>query len=169
MKHKTIILPSILLIVFIIAITTIACNSLLSFDERTEICEGFSNELISTLASRYQMTIPQDATFVKGINTNTIRDPMVVILFECPLNENQSMDDSNGCSYVFRVLKLDESRYSFGGHDEKIPAEWFDEFGGTLDYKIVDNNDPFTFISYSFSGKVLTIRFVGRHPGKTFD
>ena len=169
MKHKNIILPSILLVVFITALTIVACNSWLSFDERTEICEGFSNELISTLASRYQMTIPQDAVFIKGINTNTIRDPMVVILFECPLNDIQSMDDNNGCSFVCSTLKLDESRYSFGGHDEKIPTEWFDEFGGMLDYKIVDNNDPHTFISYSFSGNVLTIRFVGRHPGKTFD
>ncbi len=136
--------------------------------EQTEIREGFSSSLTNVLSSKYQMIIPNDAIFIKGINSNTIRDPMVIILFECPINENWSKDD-NGYSLVCQTLKLDESRYSFGGCDEKISARWYDEIGGMLDFKIVDKNDPHTFISYSLGESVLTIRFVGRHPGESFN
>ncbi len=171
MKHKIILNAIILSVIILAALTIVSCDSFSCwfFGEPTEICEGFSYELTGSLADRYQITIPQEAIFIKGINTNAFRDPSVVILFECPLNEIPSMDDNLGLDFVFRALSLDESRYSYGGRDEKIFADWFDELGGMLDYKIVDKNDHHTFISYSFGENVLRIRFVGRHPGKTFD
>lgn len=173
MKHKI----TICLIVIIVLISITTClavatsNSWVFFDTPTEIRGGFSTELICFLNTKYQISIPEKATFIKGINTNTIRDPMVVIMFECAIDDMvpSEYDSGYGYSYVFQALNLNESLYTFGGVDEEVNTDWYDDFGGTLDYRIVYKGDPHTFISYSLSNNSLIIRLVVRHPGGTFN
>lgn len=167
------------LIVIIIVVTIIggggvavaAFNGWVFFDTPTEICDGFSPALIHTLNTKYQISIPENANFIKGINTNSFRDPMVVILFECAIDDlvPAKCDGGYGYSYVFQALNLNESTYEFGGVDEEVKADWYNDFGGTLDYIIKCKDDPHTFISYSIINDTLTVRFIGRHPGAAFN
>ncbi len=173
MKRK----KCICLIVIIIVVTITSCvtvaalNGWVFFDTPTEIRGGFSPELIRFLNTKYHISIPEKANFIKGVNTNSFRDPMVVIMFECAIDDlvPAEYDSGYGYSYVFQALNLNESTYTFGGVDEEVKADWYDDFGGTLDYRIVCKDDPHTFISYSLSNDTLIVRFIGRHPGATFN
>ena len=174
MKHKI----CICLIVIIVLISITSCFAAvisnadsIFFTGPTEIRGGFSPELIRTLNTRYQRSIPEKANFIKGLNTNSFRDPMVVILFECAIDDLEPWEDDSGFgySYVFQALNLNKSVYKFQGYDEEIMADWFDDFGGLLDYCLGREDDLYTKISYSLRGNTLIIRFVGWHPGETFN
>lgn len=171
MRHKR----SILIVTVIISVALLLSSFVMAaqsgwffYDTYIEIENGFSAELLSILVARYQISIPDNAIFVKGINTNAIRDPSVVILFELPteIHIASEMDSLN--NYIFEKLNLDKSRYTFGGFDEEIYADWYEEMGGKLDYLIKDKHDSHTFLSYTLHKDKIIVRFVGRHPGATF-
>jgi len=175
MKSNTIIVTiAVLLVVVLLLLLTPACTAetlgnWIFNDTPTEIQNGFRSELLSTLSEQYQISIPDDAKFIKGLNTNSFRDPSVVVLFECPVETDAQSSKDNGCSYVFRLLKLNDFIYTFGGVDEEIAADFYDDMGGKMDHKIDRKGEPFTFISYSFEDERVLIRFVGRHPNATFN
>lgn len=131
----------------------------------TEI-SGFSPELIESLNTKYQISIPENAKFIKGIYTNAFRDPGIVIMFEFPNDDlnflTADLQDVIDCLY--RTLNLDGSIYGYGGVDQEMKVDWYDDFGGSLDYIIENKNDPHTVISFSLSKDTFLVRFVGRHP-----
>ena len=138
-------------------------------DPSTKIEDGFTEELLSVLDTQYHITIPEDAVFIKGINTNAMRDPCVVILFEIPAEPGLSSEIESVYNYISQKLKLDESRHHFGGRDMEIAADWYEELGGKFEYQITDARDAHTFLSYKLQNNKIIIRFVGRHPSSTFD
>lgn len=171
MRHKR----SILIVTVIISVTLLLSGLVVAtqsgwffYDTYTEIENGFSAGLLSVLDAQYQITIPDDAIFVKGINTNAIRDPSVVILFELPIEVHIASEIDSLNNYIFQKMNLDKSRYTFGGFDEEISADWYEEMGGKLDYIIKDKHDAHTFLSYTLHEGKIIVRFVGRHPGATF-
>lgn len=138
-------------------------------DTCTEIKKGFSDELLSVLDTQYQITIPDDAVFIKGINTNAFRDPMVVVLFEIPVEPYKKLSDPDRlCNYVIQKLHLDQELYTSGGADHEIKADWYEEMGGLFDYSITNRHNSFTFLSFELHDDRVLIRFVGHHPGATF-
>lgn len=170
MKRKTIM---ILILSFAIAgacaTAAIANRERLSqylFGDSAEIINGFSDELSDGLNTQYGIKIPEKAVFIKGLNTNSFRDPCIVILFSCSINESACVADMD--TYVRELLNLDQERYSMAGSEDIIAADWYEEYGGKFDRMISAPDDVFTCISYKTSGNQLLIRFVGHHPHATF-
>lgn len=171
MKHKDGIILAIAIIGMILLLSGLFLYTQRGWfisDSRTEITTGFSPELLNVLDSRYQITIPEDAVFCKGINTNSFRDPRVVILFELPVETDLAADMPDPTDYVFQRLKLDKSRYRFAGHDDETIAQLYKDLGGKLEYMLKDQHESFTCLSYALHEDKLVIRFVGWHPGATF-
>lgn len=139
MKNKKLIFAIVIVIVAgsIYACHVAAVRSGWPFIENpTEIKSGLTPELVAYLKSRYQISIPENAVFIKGINTNSFRDPCIVIEFECPVDEIVPADD-DGSSVVFQALDLDESLYRAHGHEDQGTVYWLDDFGDPLDWTII--------------------------------
>ena len=128
--------------------------------QKTEIQEGFSATLLEELQTRYGITIPKDAQFIKGYNLPGWRDSFVAILFECPIN--------NTSDSLHQLLKLDSNRYPGVGSDTKqfYGSVWYDELGGVMEYATTDNN--FTTISYTVHLDRIRIRVIGWRPSREF-
>ena len=136
------------------------------FGSPTEIKKGFSPKLLEQLETHYQISIPDNAVFIKGFNTNAFRDPSVLILFECPITEElrQAKDDC-----IFAALGLDEAYWSLPGRaDDMSPGEWADAMGGPWERQVEHKTEPYTYIRYSDSGDTLTVFFDGHHPHMAF-
>lgn len=135
--------------------------------EQTEI-QGFSKELLDALESRYNITIPKEAHFVKGYNIADLRDSYVAILFECPINEAYQINDHSS-EYVKQLLKLG-TRYSEASKDtpQFIGADWYEELCGQMGWMLNDKSLDYTYISYNIESNKLVIRFIGWRPGATF-
>lgn len=134
------------------------------FGSPTEIKKGFSSELLEGLRSRYHLSIPDNAVFIKGFNTNS-RDPSVVVLFECPMTEENPSDLHE---YVFRALELDEEIWKPFGRNYSETEEWFEVVGGSLEWEIAHQTEVFTHIQFSVCEDVLTVRLVGWRPGAQY-
>lgn len=140
----------------------------------TEIQSGFSSELLTVLETQYGVTIPADAQFIKGFNTNAFRDPSVIILFECPLANFKATDDGTAdyraelADYVCEALALDKTMYSYAGKDDEHLPDLYQEIGGQMEHTLKYQRDTFTWISYTVEQGKLLLRFTGRHPGATF-
>lgn len=172
-KHYILIIMAFILVVLLLPRSASPLQSgwLLGWlitDTSTKIEDGFTEELLSVLDTKYHITIPEDAVFIKGINSNDMHDPSVVILFELPAEPVLSSDREGVYNYIFQKLELDESRHHGGGHSTKIAADWYEEFGGELEYEIKDERQAFTYISYKLQDDKIIIRFVGWRPGATF-
>ena len=140
------------------------------FGTPTEIKSGFSPELLNAMKERYQITIPDDAVFIKGIVTDGFREGFVVFLFELPMETELSPDDCCGVSdYVSQKLNLDESQYGRGYDDgeELWWADWDEDFVCKYDYSIESHID-FTSLSFSVQEDRIIFRFVGWRPGGAF-
>ncbi len=135
-------------------------------DPVTEIKQGFSQYTLDALKSDYGITIPKNALFIKGLNSNTFRDSSVDILFECPIDDSLNTDDMHAvCDWVYDILELDKNMYIGGlGSDEKISADWYEEMGGELDHCIKTKRDDLTKISYSATEEKIIIRIHGYAP-----
>lgn len=172
-KRKTLVLAIVMSVVLLILLSVTALWIIgagwHSQGNPIEIKDGFSAELRNALETNYEITIPDDAVFVKGFCTNALREPVLVILFELPLDANQMLEDEDTYIYICQQLKLDPSRYTYSYYDEEIVADWYEEMGGKLNHKIDDGKNPFTFLSYSLCEDKITIRFFGNNPGLTFD
>ena len=139
------------------------------FGSPTEIKKGFSTKLLEQLESHYQISVPDNAVFIKGFNTNAFRDPSVLILFECPITEEVPLTDEAKHACVFRTLGLDEAYWSLSRNsDEVSPGEWVDAMGGLLEKQTEHKKEPYTYISYSISADTLTVLFDGHHPHMNF-
>ncbi len=171
MKHKCIKVIAIMCIVTILFLSVFAVAVHFGwpfFDTPTEIKKGFSQELLDTLSDQYQISIPEDAVFLKGINTNAFRDPSVVVLFELPVDTNQIHTADDIEDYIFQKLKLDPDQYDFFYYDEMILADWYEEMGGELDYHLKYKAAPFTYLSCALRNNCILIRFNGWHPHNRF-
>lgn len=132
-----------------------------------EIKEGFSTELVDGLKSRYGITIPDGADFIKGYNV-IFRDSSVVVLFEYPLSSQIEENDLG--EYVFDLLKLDEEMWPRGAvTDVSHYGDSFEATGGrSFDWMIKHKSEPYTEIEFSQKDGKLLIRIVGYHPHTTF-
>ncbi len=171
MKRKTVFdLIIIVLSVILLAVGAFVLFSHLMFDNTaspTEIKKGFSPKLLSDLKDRYGITIPKEASFIKGYNDNDFREGNCYILFECPADE--SVRDEETAAYIIRLLGLDSTRYSYSHNDIDLHTKpWFDEADGQLDHMLIYNDRPFTYISYSFKKDKVLIRFKGWRPRYSF-
>lgn len=135
------------------------------FGSPTEIKKGFSSEMLTGLRSRYDLSVPDNAVFIKGFNTNSFQDPSVVILFTCPMMEENPSDLYD---YVFRALKLDEESWKPFGRNNSETEEWFEAVGGRLEWEIAHQTERFTHIQFSVCEDALTVRLVGWRPGAQY-
>lgn len=172
MKHKRIKVIAIMCIVPILFLSIFAVAVHFGwpfFDTPTKIKKGFSQELLDTLSDQYQISIPEDAVFLKGINTNAFRDPSVVVLFELPVDTNQIHTADDIEDYIYQKLKLDFEQYgSFSHEDPIISADWYEEMGGELDYHLKYKATPFTYLSCALCNDCILVRFIGWHPHNSF-
>ena len=133
----------------------------------TEIRGGFSDELREVMETKYGVTIPDDAVFVKGLNTNAWQDPGVVVLFTCPMPAGGE-GELAAFPYIERHLKLTAGWSESARTDGAFSVEdWIEETGGQMPNRI-DCSDGFSHIAWRAEGNVLTLRFFGFRPGKTF-
>jgi len=172
MKRKTVF--STIIITVSVLLFTVGAFVLLShlmFDSTaapTEIKEGFSPKLISNLKDRYGITIPKEASFIKGYNDNDFREGSCCILFECPADGSVGEEEETAES-VIRLLGLNNMRYSYSRDDIVLHTKpWFEEADGQLDHMLIYKDRPFTYISYSFKKDKVLIRFKGWRPGYSF-
>ena len=175
MKHKIFLIVSgILLGVLLVSVFCMVDREKVGewfFGTPTEIKSGFSPELLNAMKERYQITIPDDAVFIRGFNTNSFRDPCVVFLFELPMETELSPDDCDGVSdYVFQRLNIDESHYDSAGRGKQHYLNNENEdLTRIYDYDIKRKHEGFTFLSFSVETDRIIFRFVGWHPSGVFD
>lgn len=132
-----------------------------------KIEKGFSKELLEGLEFEYGISIPEGATFLKGGNYYTFRDSWVVLLFECPIEDEFKQAESLTVQ-IYELLNIAEEEYRFDGRDESLDVWWYDEYGGQLTWKLVSTKNDFTCLSYESDKSMLRIRFVGWRPGQIF-
>ena len=78
MRHKILLIVSgILLGVLLVSVALFGIGKEKN-DAPIEIKNGFSPELLNAMKERYQITIPDDAVFIKGIVTDGFREGFVV-------------------------------------------------------------------------------------------
>lgn len=159
-----------LLLLFVIIGLFFACSNWAwnsSFGQ-TEIKQGFSQQLLNELETRYGITIPEEAQFIKGYNCLNMRDNYVSILFECPVSETYE-DDDHMAAYMKQLLTLG-TRYSGASKDtpQFIGSEWYEELGGQMEWMLEDESIDYTYISYNIEANKLVIRFTGWRPGAIF-
>ena len=137
---------------------------------RTEdIRQGFSSELKEGLQSRYQIAIPDNAVFIKGVNARSVQDPAVIVLFHIPLEGDCRLAQEDPYAYVARVLQLDEEYWSNGkARDEERFWDDYEALGGRMDWQITPKEEMFTVLSFSVSEDILTVRLYGWRPGAEF-
>ena len=171
MKRKWLAILCVALVILLVAIGLYLglCYKLWNTSvEPTEIQQGFSQELLNALESRYGITIPEEAQFIKGYNCLDMRDSYVSILFECPVSETYE-DDDHMAAYMKQLLTLG-TRYSGASKDTSqfIGSEWYEELGGQMEWMLEDESLDYTYISYNIEANKLVIRFIGWRPGATF-
>jgi len=140
----------------IIALTLACCmllsGCLMNIVPR-QIKSGFSEELVSMLADKYQLTIPASAEFITGYFDQALQDPSVHIAFtvsatDLPLMLSDAwMDDSKSHSTP--------SDSFFNDLIEMEPQQYFTYTGEMFTY---------LFCSAPENGRI-TCAFIGRHPG----
>ncbi len=134
------------------------------FDD-TEIKKGFSPELLEELQSRYGITIPEEAKFIKGYNTGG-QDNSVLIYFECPVTVQHLSENHN--ESITQLLKLDPTRYPSSAPAWGSVTGLAAELGGEMDYEMTHSTIAYTSIQYKFTENKLLIRFDGWRPRGTF-
>lgn len=134
-------------------------------DHSTEIKKGFSVELIEHLQSNHQLSVPDNAVFVKGINTGGLREHTLILVFELPLAGENLSEETDWDAYVFRALGLEDEQWRPAA---KTPIAWdrLEEFGGELDQQI--EKDFYTFLQYSVRDDAVILRLWDGRPGETF-
>ena len=133
----------------------------------TEIKKGFSPELLENLQTRYGITVPEEAKFIKGYNTGG-PDNSVVIFFECPLKDTWRSDNKASIyNYMVQLLKLDCTSYGMS-HNSRPRGDWTEDRNAPMDYTLTDNRVAYTEISFNIEADKLIIRFFGWRPGATF-
>ena len=173
MKHKIFLIVSgILLGVLLVSVFCMVDREKVGewfFGTPTEIKSGFSPELLNAMKERYQITIPDDAVFIKGIVTDGFREGFVVFLFELPMETKLDLGDDRGASdYVFQRLNLDESQYELCGRGRNFTDDWDEDFVRKYDHEISAKHDVYTFLSFSVQEDRIIFRFVGWRPGEAF-
>ena len=171
MKHKIFLIVSGILLGVLLVFVALFGIGKEKNDAPIEIKNGFSPELLNAMKERYQITIPDDAVFIRGFNTNSFRDPCVVFLFELPMETELSPDDCDGVSdYVFQRLNIDESHYDSAGRGKQHYLNNENEdLTRIYDYDIKRKHEGFTFLSFSVETDRIIFRFVGWHPSGVFD
>ena len=136
--------------------------------QNSEIKEGFSPKLLEVLQTRYDITIPEDAQFIKGYNIPGWQDSFVAVLFELPITGTYE-SGYHMSDYIRQRLNLG-TRYPGPAKDEEqfLGSEWYDELGGQMEWMLDDSSHGFTYISYNIESDKLVIRFIGWRPGATF-
>ena len=134
-------------------------------DHSTEIQEGFSVELIEHLQSKHQLSVPDNAVFVKGINTGGLREHTLILVFELPLAGENLSEETDWDAYVFRALELDDEQWRSAAKSS-IAWDRLEEFGGELDRQI--DKDFYTFIQYSVRDDAVFLRLWDGRPGEAF-
>lgn len=133
----------------------------------TEIKKGFSPELLEQLQTRYGITIPEEARFIKGYNTGG-PDNYVVFFFECPLKDTWRSDNKTSIyNYMVQLLKLDSTRHGMS-HNSRSRGDWTEDRNAPMDYTLTDNRVAHTEISFNIEADKLIIRFRAWRPGATF-
>lgn len=170
MKHKWkwAIVTIVILFVAVAGFFAIGAYSFIHLFEPTliEIKKGFSPELTGALKEEYEITVPENATFIKGYNYYLPQDPSeVIVWFECPIDE---LPEGEGGDLVCRLLELEEDSYSSQAwRAEKHSNELYNEMG-EFDYQINYKKKSDTYISYKFDQGKIIIRFVGWKPPCSF-
>lgn len=137
-------------------------------DHSTEIQEGFSQELVEDLYAKYQISIPENAVFVKGIHTNALREPKTFILFKCPIAGEDLTTRENVNAYIFRTLGLDDDHWTQVGVAETIVMDHLEEMGGPLDWQIDYHDGYSAFIQFSVRDSEVVMRFWDNRPGNGY-
>ena len=158
-----------------IVVTTALLIFLFSFcvvwwlpDSSTELKNGFDSELLNTLSTQYQITIPDNAVFVDGVLTNS-RDPYYIILFELPLESELGAGGDALKSYLCQALAIDETRCYFNEHrDDEVNTEWYEQYGGKLEYCLTFNDLFDSFLSCTLHEDKIVARFVGGRPLRNY-
>lgn len=166
MKHKGAIIAILLCVAFLgLSVAIVKGVTAWMFqDPTTEIKKGFSPELIQELKEHYGITVPANAVFIKGYNTNA-RDPEIIVWFECQIDE---LPEGEGGDLVCRLLELEEDSYSSQAwRAEKHSNELYNEMG-EFDYQINYKKKSDTYINYKFDQGKIIIRFVGWKPPLQF-
>ena len=139
----------------IIALTLACClllsGCLMNMVPR-QIKSGFSEELVSMLADKYQLTIPASAEFITGYFDQALQDPCVRIAFTVDALDLPGMLSS--------MWKDDSERHPYGSNAfdaliEIEPQQYFTYTGEMYTY---------LFCSAPENGRI-TCAFNGRHPG----
>ncbi len=134
-------------------------------DPSTKIKEGFSDELLYSLKAEYGVTIPEDAVFIEGVNTNGWQDPYVIVLFELPYAENAALGDHD--AFIHSALSLNREQYG-NSAVYSIVSEGFEDLGGKMQYEIDFTGKSFTSISYKIEENKIIVRFLGWRPGHNY-
>ena len=168
MKHKWLITLGITVVILLVIVglfllfCVYAWNGLFG---NNEIKKGFSPELSENLQTRYGITIPGEAKFMKGYNTGG-QDNFVLLYFECPITESTASE--NHYEYIKQLLKLDPARYQGSNLNHSDGTDLAAELGGKMDYEILCSDISYTSIKYKIEGRKLLIRFHGWRPHRDF-
>ena len=137
------------------------------FGDSFPIRDGFSDDLREVLQTKYGVTIPDDAVFVKGLNTNAWLDPGVVVLFTCPMPAGGE-GELAAFPYLERHLGLTDAWSESARTDGAFSNEgWLEGMGGRMPNRI-DYQDGFSHIAWKAEGETILIRFFGFRPGRSF-
>lgn len=168
MKRKVFgcLITVVVVIVLFMGVSVWMADSFFNADDQ-EIKEGFSTELVDGLKSRYGITIPDGAKFIKGYNV-IFREPAVLVLFEYPLSSHITESDLG--EYVFDLLKLDDEMWYRGaGKDKFYVGDGFEGMGDrSLDWAITHLSEQFTAIEFSQEDGRLLIRINADSPHTAF-
>lgn len=164
MKHKGAIIAILLCVAFLgLSVAIVKGVTAWMFqDPTTEIKKGFSPELIQELKEHYGITVPANAVFIKGYNTNA-RDPEIIVWFECQIDKLPENKNDKGDEIVQELLLIEKDSYSLGGRAEPI-GEIYKEMGEEFAHTLVCNKEYDTYIDYTFDQDKIFIRFIGGHP-----
>lgn len=164
MNHKKIIV--ILILIFLVASITVGFVKEIEggwpFESTPTQLQEFTPELVETLFRRFYITIPDYAKLIKGMERNSLIEPSIVLLFELPVTDSTVLEgDPMGYAYLSQALNLDPNIYLNCGKDSEIMADWFEDYGGIMDYCIYTETGYATGVSYSLKGNTILVRFYG--------
>lgn len=134
---KTNVIRLIVLIVCILAISTLIFGCSLEEHDYIEISPGkngkCSEKLIGYMADQYGLYIPENADFVGGYFTNTQKDPAVVVVFDIELSQWEGYRKGMSYNELFFLLSHGIDLYSSASYDTCDVKRLGEEFGRTFE------------------------------------